>query len=109
MLQKKNLDIERGVSKLSLVDGATLRRREKRTTMSTTKSKRPNVKADLAADKALRAKVKAYMLTNARHHDNATSLAEDAAHNADDIDHDVWLNDESHWVWELALEFRPGE
>ena len=77
--------------------------------MSTTKAKRPNVKADRDADKALRAKVKTYMLNMAHHHDNATSLAEDAAHNADTVDHDAWLNDETHWIWELALEVIPGE
>lgn len=73
------------------------------------KNKRPNVKADIAADKALRAKVKVWMLNMAHHHDNATSLAEDAAHNADTVDHDAWLDDSNHFVWELAIEIIPGE
>jgi len=32
---------------------------------------------------------------------NATLLAENAAHA---FDHDEWLDDETHYVWELALE-----
>jgi hypothetical protein len=77
--------------------------------MATTKTTRPNVKNNRAADKALRAKIKAHMLANAEHHDNATSLAEDAAHYADTVDHDAWLDDETHWVWELALEVIHAE
>lgn len=32
---------------------------------------------------------------------NCTRLAEEAAHY---FDHDEWLDDETHWVWDLALE-----
>lgn len=55
-----------------------------------------------------RATVRAYMLRHRDEHDNATSLAEDAAHNALDDDHDEWLDDETHWVWDLAIEVIPG-
>ena len=32
---------------------------------------------------------------------NLTQLAENAAH---EFNHDEWLDDESHWVWEVALD-----
>jgi hypothetical protein len=50
-----------------------------------------------------------FMQSERASHDNATSLAEDAAHNALDTDHDEWLDDEQHWVWELALLVIPTE
>ena len=56
-----------------------------------------------------KAAVRQWMLLNAKHHDNATSLAEDAAHNALENDHDEWLDDESHWIWDIAIEIIPGE
>jgi len=48
-----------------------------------------------------------WWMKQAKHeHDNATSLAEAAAHA---VDHDEWLDDEQHWVWELAIQVIPGE
>lgn len=32
---------------------------------------------------------------------NYTRLAEEAAHY---FDHDEWLDDETHWIWDLALQ-----
>lgn len=61
------------------------------------------------AERTIKATVLRWMRNNAEHHDNATSLAEDAAHNALPVDHDAWLNDETHWVWELAIEVIPGD
>lgn len=60
-------------------------------------------------ERALAQKMLGYMQREAASHDNATSLAEDAAHNAVDTDHDAWLDDESHWLWELALLVIPGD
>lgn len=35
-------------------------------------------------------------------YENATQLAEAAA---DTFEHDEWLDDPEHWIWELAVEF----
>ena len=59
------------------------------------------------ADRALAQKMLGYMQRERASHDNATSLAEDAAHNALDTDHDEWLDDEQHWIWEMALRVIP--
>ena len=53
-----------------------------------------------------KASVLRWMRLYADEHDNATSLAEAAAHA---VDHDEWLDDEQHWVWELAIRVIPGE
>lgn len=37
---------------------------------------------------------------------NYTALAEGAAHT---FDHDEWLDDPDHWVWEKALEVEDAE
>jgi hypothetical protein len=58
-------------------------------------------------EKNHRTKIKNWMMNNAHHHDNATSLAEDAAHNAMTEDHDEWLDDEHHWIWDVAIEVLP--
>lgn len=51
-----------------------------------------------------------YMVNHAGDHDgNTTALAEDAAHNALEVDHDEWLDDETHWLWDLALLVIPGD
>jgi hypothetical protein len=58
--------------------------------------------------RALPARVKNWMKLNAEHHRdrdtgevNATTLAEGAAHQ---FDHDEWLNDSTHEVWDWASE-----
>jgi hypothetical protein len=61
------------------------------------------------ADEPDAAVVLRFMLRNAENHDNATSLAEDAAHNALDADHDEWLDVETHWIWELAIAVIPSD
>lgn len=65
--------------------------------------------AEAEAERTTKATVLRWMREHAEHHDNATSLAEDAAHNALAEDHDAWLNDEQHWIWELAIRVIPGE
>ena len=50
--------------------------------------------------------IRGYMLAEAAFCDNATELAENAAHH---FDRDDWLDDETHVVWDLAIEFIPGE
>jgi len=55
---------------------------------------------------ATRQHVKRYMISVAKNHlDNGrlnfTSLAEAAAHQ---FNHDEWLDDETHWVWDLAVD-----
>jgi hypothetical protein len=57
-------------------------------------------------EKTLIAKVKKWMSYHKNDYDNATSLAEAAAHHADG-DNDEWLDDSDHWVWELAIEIIP--
>jgi len=32
---------------------------------------------------------------------NATQLAENVAH---EMDHDEWLDDETHWIWDVAMD-----
>lgn len=34
-------------------------------------------------------------------HEHGTGLAERVAH---ELDHDEWLDDETHWIWEIAME-----
>ena len=65
-------------------------------------------RAQRKAEQDLKSKVLAWMRLRAEHHDNATSLAEDAAHNAAG-DNDAWLDDEQHWVWDMAIQVMPGE
>lgn len=61
-------------------------------------------------NEASRATVKKWMVANAadcversgpRRELNTTQLAENAAHA---FDHDEWLDDGTHWVWDIALE-----
>jgi hypothetical protein len=37
---------------------------------------------------------------------NITQFVENCAH---DFNHDEWLDDPDHWVWEMALEFFPDD
>jgi hypothetical protein len=54
-------------------------------------------------------KVRGWMVHNAKDYRvagspweiNMTALAEAAAHQ---FDHDEWLDDETHWVWDAAFE-----
>jgi hypothetical protein len=32
---------------------------------------------------------------------NATQIAENVAH---EMDHDEWLDDETHWIWDVAMD-----
>lgn len=61
----------------------------------------------------LQRKVRSFMATEAQvllalpfndSERNATHLAENAAQ---EFDADAWLDDETHWVWEFALDFWP--
>ncbi len=45
--------------------------------------------------------IQAYHVDPATGETNCTTLAEATAHH---FDHDEWLDDENHFVWELALE-----
>ncbi len=57
------------------------------------------------SEQALTSTIKKWMLNNKHDYDNATSLAEAAAHHGDpNEDHDDWLDDSDHWIWELAIE-----
>lgn len=53
-------------------------------------------------------KVRKWMLRNKQDYNNATSLAEAAAHHAIG-DNDTWLDDSDHWIWELAIDILPTE
>lgn len=64
-------------------------------------------KAERKQEALDKGKVLAWMRRNAEHHDNATSLAEEAAHYALPEEHDVWLDDDTHWVWDLAIQVLP--
>ena len=60
-----------------------------------------------SGDRPVSIRIWKWMLQNAAEYDNATSLAEDAAHEADG-DHDEWLDDSDHWIWGLAIEAVPS-
>lgn len=59
--------------------------------------------------------VKEYMVRESDYVDSATQLAENVAH---EFGQDEWLDDETHWVWEMAAtiytastfidEYSPG-
>lgn len=46
--------------------------------------------------------VRNFMADEAASYETATELAEAAAYEANHID---WLHDETHWVWEIALDY----
>ena len=48
--------------------------------------------------------VKNWMIHYADRYSKATTLAEDAARV---FNHDEWLADETHWIWDLAIEIIP--
>lgn len=48
--------------------------------------------------------VKQWMLDNVTDYDNATSLAEAAAHEFNQADTGGPLDDETHWIWDLAIK-----
>jgi len=54
----------------------------------------------------LKRQARDYMQAEARNCETATQLAENTAWH---FDHDEWLDDELHWVWELALDNFPEE
>lgn len=54
------------------------------------------------ADEYLKDKVKQWMESHHQDYgDNLTKLAENAAW---EFDHDEWLDDQDHWVWELSVD-----
>ncbi len=55
-----------------------------------------------AADQADAALVLVWMLSNAEAHETATSLAEEAVECALDREPWEWLDDDTHWIWDLA-------
>lgn len=61
-----------------------------------------------AIDREVARRIWNWMLRNAERYDNATNLAEAAAHEADG-DHDDWLDDDTHWIWDLAAEIIPAD
>lgn len=61
-----------------------------------------------ATDRILAKRLWNWMIRNSDQYDNATSLAEAAAHGADG-DRDAWLDDSDHWIWDLAAEIIPAE
>jgi len=69
---------------------------------------RPPTKAERAADAALRSSILAWMRRNAEDCETSTELAERAAHEAAG-GLDAWLDNEQHWIWELAIKVKPGE
>ena len=58
-----------------------------------------------SSGKSLRQRVKHWMWIRIQQDDDigmtCTELAEEAAIY---FDHDKWLDDETHWIWELAFE-----
>ena len=46
--------------------------------------------------------VKNFMANEANSYETATELAEAAAYEADRPD---WISDETHWIWEVALDY----
>ena len=46
--------------------------------------------------------VKNFMESEAANFETATELAEAAAYEADRLD---WIADETHWIWEVALDY----
>lgn len=36
---------------------------------------------------------------------NITQFVENCVHEFDTPDHDEWLDDPNHWIWEMALDF----
>ena len=60
----------------------------------------------MSSEAKLKARVRAWMYNDAEYDPhlcgvNCTQLAENAAHM---FSHDEWLDDEQHWVWELAAD-----
>ena len=50
----------------------------------------------------MKRRVKNWMIINRNGFENATELAEFAAH---EFGHSEWLDDSDHWIWELAIDF----
>ncbi len=65
-----------------------------------------NSKAELEATMTTQAQVRAYMVVECHEVDNATNLAENAAWH---FDRSEWLDNDTHWVWDLAAEFVPAD
>ena len=59
-------------------------------------------KAELEATMIMQAQVRNYMAVECHSVDNATNLAENAAWH---FNRSEWLDDDTHWVWDLAAEF----
>lgn len=44
---------------------------------------------------------------HSQYHGDITQFVENCAHDFDDEDHDDWLDDPDHWIWDMALYFFP--
>ena len=58
------------------------------------------------SEKMLRRMVRRFMTNWGHEYDGPTALSEAAAC---DCDHDEWLDDETHWIWDFALRYAPYE
>lgn len=56
------------------------------------------------AEKNQTKRIRDWMRLNAQDYDNPTALAEACAH---EFNHDEWLDDDTHEIWDHALEFKP--
>lgn len=48
-----------------------------------------------------------YADNHPQYHGDMTQFVENCVHGFDDEDHDEWLDDPDHWIWEMALDFFP--
>ena len=60
------------------------------------------------SDRALAQQMLGYMQRWRDRHGTVPSLARDAARYGDTVGHDAWLDDENHWVWDLARKVIQG-
>ena len=49
--------------------------------------------------------IRRYMRLHADEFDNATNLAEECAKY---LDHDEWLDDSDHIIWDIALDYKEN-
>ena len=58
------------------------------------------------SERQLRRKARRLMANRASEYDNCTFLAEAIAH---ELDHDEWLDEETHWIWGFAVDYSDIE
>lgn len=57
-------------------------------------------------EQQLKNKAVSWMRRNYQECDNATQLAENCAYYFDpDNSYEAWLDDDTHWIWDIAAEF----